>query len=491
MFEFDRRGENCMEKNELENNNVQVNHNIEQEKNSKVEQGKSSGTAVAALVCGVVSICSCGMLFIPEILGIVLACIAMKDKSRKQTMAKAGLVMSILSGVLFFLLLFVIGLGSEETTTEEGTTQRTTQEVMTEDKTKEETRKDDKINDKNDLANYYGKNVSLLEENMGISLEVDGKSYYSGTFYLDTDEDNNIVGISMIYNPIIDETVTFAGITMQDSIEDAASKLEANGYTLDEEDSIAAQVYKNQSGMVVTIMLTAEDEYVLNCMSDSAYAEQQEDDEITGYYITDTAYGDTIATHVFYAYTEDSWGSNMVRVECEITNISEESITFNARDYYKLDNNGVTINVNSTDYDYKEISAGYSFNATLSFTCPENSNTDLSLMTMTADNLEFNLGDKPQNSEEMQEFAGTYNRFNGGNKIIVLDNGDGTYSVQEIVTIGDETITNNYENVTLDENNIFYLNRGAYLWSPDEYTVYSYDTTWDKIDENQTPWVKD
>lgn len=476
-----------MEKNELENNNVQVNHDIEQEKNSKGEQGKSSGTAVVALVCGIVSVCSCGMLFIPEILGIVFACIAMKDKSRKQTMAKTGLVMSILSGVLFFLLLFVIGLGSEETTTEEATTQRTTQEVMTEDKTKEETRKDDKLNDKNDLANYYGKNVSLLEENMGISLEASERFYYFESVSLNTDEDNNITEISIMYNPLIEETLTFEGITAQDTTKDAISKLEEKGYkvSIDEDNT---KLYE-KDGMIVELLITAEDDYVLNYMSDSAYAERQEEDEITGYYITDTAYGDTIATHVFYAYTEDSWGSNMVRVECEITNISEDSITFNARDYYKLDNNGVTINVNSTDYDYKEISAGYSFNATLSFTCPENSNTDLSLMTMTADNLEFNLGDKPQSSEEMQEFAGTYNR--SGNKIIVLDNGDGTYSVQQIVTIGDETITNNYENVTLDENNIFYLNRGAYLWSPDEYTVYSYDTTWDKIDENQTPWVKD
>lgn len=88
----------------------------------------------------------------------------------------------------------------------------------------------------------------------------------------------------------------------------------------------------------------------------------------------------------------------------------------------------------------------------------------------------------------MQEFAGTYNR--SGNKIIVLDNGDGTYDIQQVVNIGDETITNKFTNVTLDENNIFYLNKGAYLWSPDEYTIYSYDPTWEKINENQTPWVK-
>lgn len=120
-----------MEKNDLENNNVQVNGDTEQGKNSKVEQGKNSGMAVAALVCGIVSICSCGMLFIPEVLGIVFACIAMKDKSRKQTMAKAGLVMSILSFILSFLLLIVLGMGSGESTTEESTTQEITTEVVT------------------------------------------------------------------------------------------------------------------------------------------------------------------------------------------------------------------------------------------------------------------------------------------------------------------------------------------------------------------------
>lgn len=478
-----------MDNNGLEKNN----NNVNQETGVKVEQGKQSGMAIAALVCGIISICSCGIIFIPEILGIIFACIALKDKNRKQTMAKVGLVLSIISFVLFFFIMIILGSGdsaTEESTTQEVTTEVETTQETTQEVTTEETNQNNESNDPNDLSNYYGKNVSLLEENMGISLEVDGKSYYSGTYYLDTDENNNIIGISMIYNPMIDETATFEGITMQDNIEEAASKLEANGYTLDEDDSIAAQVYKNQSGMVVSIMLTDEDEYVLNCMSESAYAESQQEsaEENTGYYVTDTAYGDTIRTHVLYAYTENSWGSNMVRVECEITNISDDSITFNASDYYKLDNNGVAINVNSTDYDYKEISAGYSFKATLSFTCPENSNTDLSLMTMTADNLEFNLGDKPQNSEEMQEFAGTYNR--SGNKIIILDNGDGTYNVQQIVTLGDETITNNYTNVTLDENNLFYLNMGAYLWSPDEYTIYSYDPEWDKIDDTQTPWVK-
>lgn len=469
-----------MEKNEFENNNVQVNHDIEQEKNSKVEQGKNSGMAVVALVCGIISICSCGMLFIPGILGIVFAGIAMKDKSRKQTMAKAGLVMSIISFGFCFLMLIMIGTGSEETTTDQNATV-STEEAVEDIATNEE----DKTKDSNDISSYYGKNISEFENASGIHFEKDDNSYSDGNQFVDIDENGNIIAIYMRINPTVEETFTFEGIGMKDSIDDAEKKLTENGYTFEE------GVYKNQDGMVVTLLEMQDDEYLLNCESIDQYIGDNEESEVTGYYPGDAAYGDTIKTFVEYAYTEDSWGSNMVRVECEITNISDESITFNPRDYYQLDNNGVIINVNGTDYDYKEISAGYSFKATLSFTCPEGSNKDLSLMTMTADNLEFNLGSKPQNSEEMEEFAGEYSRFDGKSRIIIFDNGDGTYNVKDIFTIGDETTVNKYTNVTLDENNIFYLNYGAYLWSPDEYTIYSYDYTWDKIDENQTPWVKD
>lgn len=474
-----------MEKNELENNNVQLNHDTEQQAKSGMEQGKQSGMAIAALVCGIISICSCGMLFIPGILGIVFACIAMKDKSRKQTMAKAGLVISIISFGLCFMVLIMIAIGSGETTTDQNTTASTEEAVEAIATTEETTTEEDKTKDSNDISEYYGKNISEFENASGISFEKDGDSYSDGNQFVDTDEDGNIIAIYMRINPTIEETFTFEGIGVNDSIDDAENKLKESGYTFEE------GVYQ-KDGKGVTLLLTDEDEYLLNCESFDVYTGDYETSEITGYYPGDTAYGDTIETYVEYAYTEDSWGSNMVRVECEITNISDESITFNPRDYYQLDNNGVTINVNGTDYDYKEISSGYSFKATLSFTCPEGSNKDLSLMTMTADNLEFNLGSKPQSSEEMQGLAGEYSRFNGKSRIIISDNGDGTYDVQTFNTIGDETYIDKYTNVTLNENNIFYVNGDAgYLWEPDEYTIYSYDGTWDKINENQTPWVKE
>lgn len=101
------------------------------------ENQNQSKMATVALVCGVISIFSCGLLVIPEILGIVFACIAMRDKSRKQTKAKVGIVMSMLSFVLFFLAMVVIGSDSGESTTQEITTEVATTEEVTGEATTE------------------------------------------------------------------------------------------------------------------------------------------------------------------------------------------------------------------------------------------------------------------------------------------------------------------------------------------------------------------
>lgn len=449
--------------------------------------------ATVSLVAGILSIVTLGCWIIPEIVAIVCGISSKKNGETKA--AKAGIICGIIGSILFLLIVIYaisVNISNEPASTGVKPTEAivTTEEVAEANTTNESTTEEES-KDKNDLSQYYGKSISELQDSTGMEMEKDGNAYYAGTLFLNTDNNDKIISMSMTFNSTVGEGVlNFEGITANDTIKDAANKLESAGYKL-EKDS----VYKGKNNMMVLLSDISEEEFYLQYISEEEYAtqenkEQESDDTPEEYYVTDTAWGNTIRTHVEYAYTENSWGSNMVRVECEITNITDDSITFDASDYYKLDNNGVAVNVNGTDYDYKEIAAGYSFKATLSFTCPENSNTDLSLMTMTADNLEFNLGDKPQSDEEMKGFAGTYSRHDGSSRIMVSDNGDETYNVQEIVAIGDETMIDKYTNVTLDENNMFYLNRGCYLWSPDEYAIYSYDTTWDKIDENQTPWVK-
>lgn len=445
---------------------------------------KQNTMAIVSLISGILSVITLGCWFIPEIIAIVGGIISKKKGKTKA--ATGGIVCGIIGSVLLVIVL-IIGLfftspskSNSSTTTEViATTEVTTEKVESKKESKKE----------NDLALYYGKSISELKDNTDIALEGEENYYYSGAISVSTNEKGIITEMGLYVGPMTeDSNYTLEGIGSKDSIDDACKKLEANGYILDVDAD--SKLYKNDN-IVVSLTPITESEFNVVYTNNTDYELKQEESQDDGYYVTDTAYGTKIKTHVYYAYTEHEFGSNIVTVECEITNLSDESITFISRDYYQLDNNGLIINVNGTDYDYKEIAAGYSFKAALAFTCPENSNTDLSLMTMTADNLEFNLGDRPQNEEEKKEFYGTYSRHGGKSRIMVSDNGDGTYDVQTITSIGeDETITNKITNVTLDDNNIFYLNMAAYLWSPDEYTIYSYDPTWEKIDENQPPWVK-
>lgn len=413
----------------------------------------------------------------------------MKNKSSKKKLLSVGIV--------FLIMVACCACKSQNNSTtissdneDAVTTEKITEMAST---TESKKQKKKKLKDKNDLSGYYGKSVHEIEKIIGYELEKDGDTYYSGAYFIGVDEDENVTSITMIFNPITEESTTFEGINMQDSIEDASKKLEANGYTLEEEDS-SSKIYRDEGDMIVSINAVSEEEYILDYMSDELYIARKEEYEnyavdSEGYYITDTATGDTIETHVYYAYTQNMYDNNVINVVCKITNISNDSIVFDAGDYYELDNNGLIANVNTTDYDYREISSGYSFKATLSFTCPGNSNKDLSCMNMTADGLNFNLGDKPQSENEKKEFYGIYNR--PLSKIIILDNYDDTYTVYKITKIGDEVYRDNYKNVTLDENNIFFMNNGSYLWSPDECTIYPYDSTWEEIDETQNPWVKD
>lgn len=70
---------------------------------------KSSGMAIVSCICGVISICTFGILFVPEILGIVFGIISLKTKNVKHGLDTAGLVLSIVA-IIIFVLLMVIGL---------------------------------------------------------------------------------------------------------------------------------------------------------------------------------------------------------------------------------------------------------------------------------------------------------------------------------------------------------------------------------------------
>ena len=67
---------------------------------------KNSVKGIVAFILGIVSVCSLGCLFVPQICGIVFGIIAVKDKEHKRGLAWAGLIMSIIMTVFIAFVMF-------------------------------------------------------------------------------------------------------------------------------------------------------------------------------------------------------------------------------------------------------------------------------------------------------------------------------------------------------------------------------------------------
>lgn len=68
---------------------------------------KNSGLGIASMVLGIISICSLGILFIPEIVGLILGIIAMGGNDTKHTFAIVGIVTSAIAFVLIMVILLI------------------------------------------------------------------------------------------------------------------------------------------------------------------------------------------------------------------------------------------------------------------------------------------------------------------------------------------------------------------------------------------------
>ena len=64
---------------------------------------KNSGLGIVSLLMGVVGVCTLGVFFIPEILGLVFGMVAVMDRSHKSWMAVVGIVLSVIALVLGIL----------------------------------------------------------------------------------------------------------------------------------------------------------------------------------------------------------------------------------------------------------------------------------------------------------------------------------------------------------------------------------------------------
>lgn len=64
------------------------------------EEDKASKMGIASFVLGIISLVSCGLIFIPDILGLVFGIIAINDKEHKNTLAIIGTVLSGISLII-------------------------------------------------------------------------------------------------------------------------------------------------------------------------------------------------------------------------------------------------------------------------------------------------------------------------------------------------------------------------------------------------------
>lgn len=68
---------------------------------------KNSGLGIAAMICGIISVCTLGIFLLPEIVGLILGIIAMGDKGKKHNFAVVGIVTSAIAFVLVIVILLM------------------------------------------------------------------------------------------------------------------------------------------------------------------------------------------------------------------------------------------------------------------------------------------------------------------------------------------------------------------------------------------------
>lgn len=68
---------------------------------------KNSALGIASLVFGIISILSFGVLIIPELIGLIIGFIDLKGSNYKHSFTIAGIILSILSIVLFIIMMVI------------------------------------------------------------------------------------------------------------------------------------------------------------------------------------------------------------------------------------------------------------------------------------------------------------------------------------------------------------------------------------------------
>ncbi|MFD1211732.1 DUF4190 domain-containing protein [Arthrobacter sp. GCM10027362] len=75
-------------------------------------QQAKKGLSIAALVCGIVSVVTIGLFFIPQVLAIVFGHLALRREPAGKPLALTGLIMGYVVAGIWAVMLFFISLGA-------------------------------------------------------------------------------------------------------------------------------------------------------------------------------------------------------------------------------------------------------------------------------------------------------------------------------------------------------------------------------------------
>lgn len=76
---------------------------------------KSNGVAIAALVCGIVSLCCCNPLYLVSLLAVILGIIGVANNNGGKGMAITGIILGIVAvclGILLDIILLPLTFGT-------------------------------------------------------------------------------------------------------------------------------------------------------------------------------------------------------------------------------------------------------------------------------------------------------------------------------------------------------------------------------------------
>ena len=212
--------------------------------------------------------------------------------------------------------------------------------------------------------------------------------------------------------------------------------------------------------------------------------------EKTEFYATELVDCGEWNVRFLFTTTSTALGSLVIDCDTEITNTSGGNLDFVSSEFISMSNGGL-IGEASSDYDYQTIANGTTIRTNISFLFPDNANTYLDKMVITAGGNTVYLTPKPQEANDYyNNFEGTY-ATESGMKFVIMQKDDYQYYVIDFNPVSGTS----YYDVTLSDEKTFKIGMASYTWVPEDAAIYpagygdpyftnSYDYYWSKTNPN-------